>query len=597
MKIKGIIANNLLMLKYLIDYVPLYVLGCIVIKILQGLDNVIGGVLLTKYVIDAVEYKRSFNEVLLALLLYLIFVILIQVTSSFFMETYASRCKQVLHRKMQMKLFKKAANIDISAYDNPKFYNDFVWAISEAEQRALSVFDSLQNLIMNLVSIAGVVAVIFTLDYIGIIFMTISFVFTFIINKTRTNINFKKWSLIKPIQRKRDYINKVFYVSDYAKELRLTAVKYKLSGDFVKLNHSINDIMKKYSIKLIALNFSRDFIFNALLFDGIYMMYLTYKVILIKVLSYGSFVALLNSTSKLKGSLQSLVEILPEFQEHSLYIDNFRVFLNYECKINDSDTAIEAPVIPKTLKLNNVSFTYEGAKAPILKNINIEIKPYEKIALVGYNGAGKTTLIKLLMRLYDVTEGEILLDNINIKEYKLKSYRKSIGTVFQDFQVFAVTLGENVAMDIVQEPDKDNIITALRLSGFEEKLNTLEEGIATHLTKEFDRKSVNLSGGENQKVAISRTFFRAHQLIILDEPSSALDPISEYELNNTMLEAAKDKTVIFISHRLSSTKMADRIYMLKDGEVVEAGSHDELMSKNGRYAEMFNYQAEKYRIS
>ena len=243
-----------------------------------------------------------------------------------------------------------------------------------------------------------------------------------------------------------------------------------------------------------------------------------------------------------------------------------------------------------------MSFAYDENDKKALKNISLTIKPYEKVAFVGYNGAGKTTLTKLLMRLYDVSDGEILLNNVNIKDYKVKEYRNGFGAVFQDYQMFASSIGENVIMDEINQESKIQILNALHHSGFTDKLKSLEKGIETSITREFDDAGVNLSGGEAQKVAIARVFAKPCSVIILDEPSSALDPISEYNLNQTMMEATKNKTVIFISHRLSSTRMADKIYMFEKGEIIERGSHQELMEYNGKYAQMFNLQAAKYRV-
>ena len=219
----------------------------------------------------------------------------------------------------------------------------------------------------------------------------------------------------------------------------------------------------------------------------------------------------------------------------------------------------------------------------------------KKIAIVGYNGAGKTTLTKLLMRLYDPTEGEILYNGRSLREYDIPSLRSRIGTVFQDYKIFASTIAENVLGSECAEADRDTVTDALTKATFREKLDSLEKGMDTELTKEFYDEGVNLSGGESQKVAIARIFAKPYDLIIMDEPSSALDPIAEYELNHTILEYAQDKTVVFISHRLSTTRMADRILMFTDGKLIESGSHDELMAQNGKYAEMFKLQAEKYR--
>ena len=226
----------------------------------------------------------------------------------------------------------------------------------------------------------------------------------------------------------------------------------------------------------------------------------------------------------------------------------------------------------------------------------MSIKAGEKIAIVGYNGAGKSTLIKLLLRLYDVQKGTIRLNGKDIKEYKKEEYHSLFATVFQDFKIFAATIADNVKMGCVQEKDYAGIEQALCQSGFKERLGSFKKGMKTSLTREFDEEGVNLSGGESQKVAIARTFYKYCPVIILDEPSSALDPVSEYQLNEMMLKAAKDKAVIFISHRLSSTVMADRIYMLEQGKIIEVGSHKELMEKNGKYAQMFRMQAEKYNM-
>ncbi|MBQ5649546.1 MAG: ABC transporter ATP-binding protein, partial [Clostridia bacterium] len=191
--------------------------------------------------------------------------------------------------------------------------------------------------------------------------------------------------------------------------------------------------------------------------------------------------------------------------------------------------------------------------------------------------------------------GEVLFNGKNARDYKLDEYRAKIGTVFQDFKIYAASIAENVMNGRYTEEDRETVTEALEATGFGEKLKTLEKGIDTMLTREFDDKGTNLSGGEAQKVAIARVFARPYELIIMDEPSSALDPIAEYELNRAIAEYAADKTVIFISHRLSTTRMADRIYMFANGTLEEFGSHDELMANGGKYSEMFNLQAEKYR--
>ncbi|MBQ4164963.1 MAG: ABC transporter ATP-binding protein, partial [Oscillospiraceae bacterium] len=268
--------------------------------------------------------------------------------------------------------------------------------------------------------------------------------------------------------------------------------------------------------------------------------------------------------------------------------------MDYEINIEGCEGEGPVPENDCTLELRNVSFKYKDNEKYVLKNVSMTIRKGEKLALVGENGAGKSTLIKLIMRLYDVTEGEILFGGVDIRKLNTKAYRERIGAVFQDFQIYGATLAENVKTDFVSENDSGKIVEALKRADFGAKLKTLENGIDTELTKEFSENGTMLSGGEGQKAAIARMFMRDMPIAILDEPSSALDPIAEYRLNKSMLKNAENQAVILISHRLSTTKDADRIILLENGSIAESGTHSELLKNNGTYAEMWNVQAKKY---
>ncbi|MBP5744740.1 MAG: ABC transporter ATP-binding protein, partial [Lachnospiraceae bacterium] len=277
------------------------------------------------------------------------------------------------------------------------------------------------------------------------------------------------------------------------------------------------------------------------------------------------------------------------------YAEKFRKLLDYKPVIEVCE-GIAPGDTPGSLDLKNVSFKYPNTGEYTLKDISISIKPGEKIAIVGENGAGKTTFVKLLMRLYDVTDGSIVYDGHDIREYDIGKYRKKISAVFQDYNIYATSLAQNVLLRQFDKKDEKDILDALKKADFSNKLNKLKDGIYTDLTREFSDEGTALSGGESQKIAISRVFINDSDraISILDEPSSALDPVSEYRLNKNLIDHAVNDTVIFISHRLSTTRMADRIYLFENGTIKEQGTHDELMGLNGRYREMFDRQAHNY---
>lgn len=339
------------------------------------------------------------------------------------------------------------------------------------------------------------------------------------------------------------------------------------------------------------LDFLTGYVFSDFIFDGIYLGYLVFQAAVRKVLSFSGMVVLYNSAGSLRNGLRILSDLPPAAVETALYVEKIRNFLAYETKVV-SEKNLPMPEEIGEIRFEEVSFAYNEKDGDIIHQVSFSIAPREKIALVGYNGAGKTTLIKLLMRLYDPTGGRILLNGVDIRNYDLAQYRSRMGTVFQDYQIYAATVSENVVMDEV--PAQADVMPALRQSGFYPRLSSMKNGVETGLTREFDEEGTNLSGGESQKLAVARVFYKDCDWIILDEPSSALDPIAEYQLNLSMAKASENKSVIFISHRLSTTRHADRILMLEKGQIIEAGTHDSLIARNGKYAQMWQAQASKY---
>lgn len=595
MKLSGkrMISNNIFMIKYALRYTPNYFLQVCFLAIFSSIELFFEFTYCSKYMIELIQYHGKFSKVVFYVILITTAILIKLMWNPILSNRIAPKAKEKLHKELQFELYRKAISLDLSCYDNPEYYNEFVWSVSEASSRMDAIINDLAKLCGSITTILIMGIFFLSQNKIGLVFVIVSLLITLAVNSAIAKLQFQMDAELKPIQRKRNYFNRVFYLSDYAKEIRLNPVATQLKDEFCKENQKIFPIVKKYGRKQTILGFVGDYVANSFLLDVFYLIYLIYQTIVKGLLSYGSMIALFDAASSLKHNLRNISVLLPKFQQHSYYIEKIRHFLSYEANIKNGSKIIQSPEDFKELSLHHVSFGY-GKDDSIIQDVSLTIHAGEKIAFVGYNGAGKTTLTKLIMRLYDVQKGEISINGINIKDYKLQDYRNCFGSVFQDYKLYAASVAENVKMDCVLDKDNDMLEHALQKSGFAIRLKKMKKGLHTHLTREFDNDGTNLSGGEAQKLTISRVFAKAFPIIILDEPSSALDPISEYNLNQTMLMASENKTVIFISHRLSSTRMADRIYMLEHGKIIEQGNHQELLELNGKYAEMFRLQAEKY---
>lgn len=592
---KNAIANNLFIFRYALKTAPLYTLFTCFNTSIHVVIMFFEFQYMAKYMIDCLQYSRP----IIYAAGYLAFVFLIitvwLVETNIINAHYKKKGQIKLYKRLHLDIYQKTSEIDLACYDDPDFYNDFVWAMSEATKRTDAVLESISLLSRSIAIFLSSGLFMLLNEIVGLIVVVVTFSLTFLVNVKINKHRFDLDEEIRPIQRRRDYINRVFYLNEFSKEVRLHDIKGKLYKDFKKSNDQILDKINKKTRKISILTFISDYIFSSFILDSLYVLFLMFKAMVLKVLSYGTVIGLLRSSWRVRDGINMFTQALPQFQQHSLYIDKLKKFLSYEAKIKNKEHALKVPEDLSVLELKNVSFSYDSGKEFVLKDINMTINPKEKIAIVGYNGAGKTTLTKLLMRLYDVSEGEILYNGLNIKEYDLTQYRDNFGAVFQDYQLFAASIAENITMGN-EKIDETKVENALEQSGFVERLRTMKNGIHSQLTREFDDAGENLSGGEAQKVAIARVLYKDCNIIILDEPSSALDPISEFHLNETIMNAAKQKTVILISHRLSTTRMADRIYMFENGRIIETGSHEELMKLGGKYAYMFNLQAEKYKV-
>lgn len=399
------------------------------------------------------------------------------------------------------------------------------------------------------------------------------------------------WDAMMPHWRKLEYMENVTKDFSYAKDIRLFGMKNFLSERQKKVFDKELEHWRK----------SRQYwVWNTLFAHAVALVrniivvgWLIWSVIK-GGLSIGNFTLYFASAMAFSEAVNQLLIAISGLKERSAHTDDFRSYM--DIPIGD-DTAKTVP-IPQaedyTFTFENVSFRYKGQEKYALKNINITLSPGEKLAVVGLNGAGKTTFIKLLLRLYDVTEGRILLNGTDIRSFDRAEYFKMFAPAFQDVTVFAFPMSENVSMSEPFNTDKDRAESVLRSAGLGEKIDSLEKGVDTELLKVLYDDGIDLSGGEKQKLALARALYKESKIIVLDEPTAALDALAEYRLYQSFDNMIGKKTAVYISHRLSSTRFCDRVAMFSKGEMVETGTHEELMALNGEYAEMFRVQAQYY---
>ncbi len=595
-RVKKILSNNAYMIKIIFSQTPLYAIGSIILAFMSSVTGIVGDVLLTKYVIDSVQFQRSFSEVLIFIGIVAVFFIFTSVLSSLFNTIYVPIARQKISQRMQQKLFAKAIGTDLQYYDDPEYYNSFILSLSNADNRVFDVFNSFISILTSFLTISGILSIIFTVDPICVVFVVASVFASLVINIKRSKITYEQDIESKPIERRRGYVQRVFYLVEYAKEIRTSKVKNLLLKKYMEECKNTRQVIKKYAGKNFLYSFANGFLINTLIIDILYFTALIIRASVRKTISYGSIAGMINAAWSLNNSFQVLKNVVPQLSLHSMYVDKLKDFLDLPSSITATGESIAIPSKINQIDFLNCSFKYPHSNSLTLNNINFSISNNEKIAIVGRNGAGKTTLLKLLLRFYDPTEGLIKINGANLKQYNPDEYRKNIGTVFQDFKLFATTIGENVLMDNAVSDNTNNIMSALRASTFDKNIVFLENDINTPISKEFSDSGTYLSGGQEQMIAIARIFVKDNLFIILDEASSALDPLTELKVNKKLLELSENKTVIFISHRLSITQYVDKIYVLSNGSLIESGTHNELMLVDGEYATMFNLQAEKYKL-
>lgn len=587
-----IIKNNFILLKYILKFAPEMFISKLFAIIMIMVSDISFNILFIKKIIDGISTGLDFKLVLFyigGLALVRILCDLANVGYNQFIDPVA-RLK--LHKGIYNLIYEKIEKVDLEKFDDSGFYNDYIWALNEVDGRAKNTFNAVIQFIQCILNITTYSVLSIMYDKYVLIFVLLPVAVNTIIGVRRAKVSYQLVSDLTPVNRKRDYSRRGFYLQQYAKEIKASQIGGVLRRNFNECVDESVRITKKYRPKLFGMTYCETHAgwMFAKVFSAAYM---SYKVLVAHAYTVGIFVVVYQAIGTFTNSLLSLFSVIPKLQENGLFAGRLLKIINYESKIETEEGEEKIPKEFQCLELKNLTFRYPNSDKAILKNINLTIRKGEKIALAGLNGAGKTTLVKLIMRLYDPTEGSILMDGVDIRKFNIREYRAMFSTIFQDYQLFAVKLVENIYMreTVAEENGKAaSYLLQSRLEGFDDKMES-------NITKEFDKEGIVFSGGQSQKVAIARAFAKDGEFVIMDEASSSLDPIAEAEIYSIIMEEMQEKSMVIISHRLSTIQNVDKIFYIQDGEITEAGSHHELLELDGKYAEMYKVQAEKYKES
>jgi ATP-binding cassette, subfamily B, bacterial len=495
-------------------------------------------------------------------------------------------------RHVSIQVMKHAAELDLLAYEDPIFYDRLERARVQATDR-LGMIQSIGRLVQQAVTTAALSVSILLFSPWLLLLLIAGVVPAFLGESHFAFLGYAKNFRQTPIRRQMDYLRILGGSKEAAKELKLFGLKDFLTGRFAR--HADQIYREDVSLarrKLIAGALLS--ILGTLGYYGAYA-FVAWRTAL-GLLTIGSLTFLTGAILQASTNIQQIFSTLSGIADQALFLTDLVAFLEMQPTIRSKPGAIAAPrPIRRGFEFRDVSFRYPGGSRLVLDRFNFHLRPGERVALIGENGQGKTTIVKLLTRLYDPTEGQILLDGVDLREYSLESLYAEIGVIFQDFMRYEMTARENIAIGRIDEVGNLPLLEAsARKSMADEVIDRLGRGYDQMLGRRFDG-GVDLSGGEWQKVALARAYLRDAQVLILDEPTAALDARSEFEVFQRFAELTADKMALFISHRFSTVRMADRIVVLEDGRIAEEGKHEELTHLGGRYAEMFEMQAASYR--
>ena len=544
-----------------------------------------------RYVIGAIENEAPFEQIMLFIGICFAVFLLLAMYQSYITAVVNPFTDNKIYRILYRKLYGKARNVELRCFEDADFYNRYTMALDGSAQKMTTSVNCFFSVVFGVIAAAAAFWSMFSIDPWSVLFVISPIIGNFVFGALMNKIWGGRYVDTVKNNRIAEYVNRVLHLAEYAKEIRYSSIHelmMKRYNDAMDDNAKVAD---KYGKKAIAYTWAQNVTTFALVFEGI-MIYAAYRTIVSETMGLAELAIMFTAMSTSSWILIGLFNNFTEALKNGQFLEYFRTFMEYEEKIPEDQDGVPCEKI-RSIEFKNVCFEYKENE-PVINNLSFKIEGDKVCALVGHNGAGKSTIIKLLFRLYDPTSGEILVNGTSIKEYNLKSYRKQFSAAFQDYKVMAMSVKDNVLMGEQFDNADETAERALKCAGVWDKVKSLSNGINTIMTKEFDNDGAVLSGGEQQKIVVARAFAQQASVKVFDEPSSALDPIAEYDLYKGIMNESNGHITLFISHRLSSVKDADEVFMLENGAVIEQGTHRQLMDMGGKYCEMFTKQAQNY---
>lgn len=594
----GFFSNLKFVLKVMKKYSPM-LLFLLPVSAMISVGNRYTVSFLIKYIIDIATNHGTLQQLLITLGIFSVIFITLWNTNSWYNSKTEIKC---IIARMNLILEKNLITMTMPfIYTEDPNMLDCNQKASQAVGGNQQGVEGMMHIILNFSGSLGAViaglSIISTINFkIVILMIAIALANFFISNLANKWCKKHVWDELAPWWRKRWYMDIALGDFSYAKDIRMFGLKNYLTHKFQEINKIRFNYQKKNNRVWLLVSIASSFFW--VISQVLIYIYLI-RCIFAKTITIGNFTLYLSATATFFECVMSLLNSITNFLNNSRYVDDFRSFYEMpELRQNLPDQKTNLPKLqPQSqyeFEFQNVSFKYPRAERFALQNVSIKIKAGERLAVVGLNGAGKSTFIKLLLRLYQPTEGKILLNGTDIQTYDLNSYFKIFAPVFQEVNLFAMSFAENVSMKSLENTDKDLAHQSVVQSGLEEKLDSLEKGLDTQLLKVIYDDGIDLSGGQKQKLALARALYKNSPVVVLDEPTAALDAIAESKLYSDFDKLIGGKTSIYISHRLSSTQFCNNVAMFKDGKLIEYGTHESLLKQNGEYANMFKIQAQYY---